>query len=44
MSARNRRVRIYTLTPEGRKQLSRELKRVGRLMDGIARVMRPSET
>jgi len=44
MSARNRRVRIYTLTPEGRKQLSRELKRVGRLMDGIARVMRPAET
>jgi len=43
MSARNRRVRIYTLTPAGRKQLTREMKRVGRLMDGIARMMRPSE-
>jgi PadR family transcriptional regulator len=43
MSARNRRVRIYTLTAAGRKQLSREMKRVGRVMDGIARVMRPSE-
>jgi PadR family transcriptional regulator PadR len=42
-SARNRRVRIYTLTPAGRKQLSREMKRVGRVIDGIARVMRPSE-
>ena len=39
-SERNRRVRVYTLTPAGRKQLSRERKRVGRLIDGIARVMR----
>jgi PadR family transcriptional regulator PadR len=44
MSARNRRVRVYTLTPAGRKQLGREMKRVGRLIDGLARVMRPSET
>ena len=43
MSARNRRVRIYTLTAAGRKQLSRETKRVGRLIDDIVRVMRPSE-
>ena len=43
-SARNRRVRIYTLTPAGRKQLSREMKRVGRLMDGISRVIRLAET
>jgi transcriptional regulator len=43
MSARNRRVRIYKLTPAGRRQLSREMKRVGRLIDGIARLMRPSE-
>jgi PadR family transcriptional regulator PadR len=40
-SARNRRVRIYTLTAAGRKQLSKETKRVGRLIDGIARVIRP---
>lgn len=44
MSARNRRVRVYTLTPAGRKQLTREVKRVSRLIDGIVRVMRPSET
>jgi transcriptional regulator len=43
MSARNRRICIYTLTAAGRKQLSREMKRVGRVIDGISRVMRPSE-
>ena len=43
-SARNRRVRVYTLTAAGRKQLGREVKRVGRLIDGITRVMRPVET
>ncbi len=42
-SARNRRVRIYTLTTAGRKQLNRETKRLGRVLDGIARVMRPQE-
>ena|SRR5579884_219976 len=40
MSAKNRRVRIYTLTDAGRKQLSREKQRVGRLIDGMVRVMR----
>jgi PadR family transcriptional regulator PadR len=44
MSSRNRRVRIYKLTPAGRKQLSQEMTRVGRLMDGIARVMRLAQT
>jgi len=44
MSVRNRRVRIYTLTASGRKQLSREIKRVGRTIDGIVCLMRPSET
>ena len=43
ISARKRRVRIYTLTASGRKQLGREMKRVGRVIDGIARIMRPSE-
>ena len=42
-SARNHRVRVYKLTPAGRKQLQREMKRVGRLIEGLARVMRPSE-
>jgi len=40
MSARNRRVRIYTLTAAGRKQLEVETRRVGRAIDGITRVMR----
>jgi PadR family transcriptional regulator PadR len=43
VSARNRRIRIYTLTASGRKQLNREMKRVGRVIDGLVRVMRPSE-
>ena len=43
VSARNRRVRIYTLTAAGRKQLHHETKRVGRVLDGIARVMKVSE-
>ena len=43
-SARNRRVRVYTLTPDGRKQLNRETQRVGRVIDGLARVMRLAES
>ena len=43
LSARNRRIRVYTLTAKGRKQLGREMLRVGRVLDGISRVMRPSE-
>ncbi|MBZ5726789.1 MAG: PadR family transcriptional regulator [Acidobacteriia bacterium] len=43
VSARHRRVRIYTLTPAGRKQLTLETERVGRVLDGIARVMRLAE-
>lgn len=43
-SARNRRVRVYTLTSSGRKQLSREVRRVNQVMEGIAGVLRPSET
>ena len=40
VSARNRRVRIYSITPAGRKQLEREVSAFGRMMDGISRVMR----
>jgi transcriptional regulator len=43
-SATNRRVRVYTISPAGRKQLNREMERVRRAMDGIARVMRLCET
>ena len=44
VSARNRRVRIYKLTPAGRKQLEREIAGFERLLGGIDRVMRPAES
>lgn len=40
LSARNRRVRIYTITPAGLEQMNRERGRVSRVIDGIARVMK----
>jgi PadR family transcriptional regulator PadR len=43
-SARNRRVRIYKIMPAGRKQLEREITSFERMLDGIARVMRPAES
>jgi PadR family transcriptional regulator, regulatory protein PadR len=44
ISARNRRVRIYRITPAGRKHLEREVSCFERMLKGIARVMRPSES
>jgi PadR family transcriptional regulator, regulatory protein PadR len=44
VSARNRKVRIYRLTPAGRKQLSSQVSSFERMLDGIARVMRPAES
>jgi transcriptional regulator len=44
LSARNRRVRIYTLTDEGRKQLAREVSSFERMLAGISRVMRLNES
>jgi transcriptional regulator len=44
LSSRNRRVRIYTLTQEGRQQLAREVSSFERMLDGISRVMRPAES
>jgi len=44
MSTRNRRVRIYKLTAAGRKQLASEVSSFERMMEGIARVMRPAES
>src|SRR6202048_56352 len=43
LSQRNRRVRIYKVTPAGRKQLEREVSSFERMLNGIARVMRPTE-
>lgn len=41
LSARNRKVRIYKITPAGRKQLERETSSFEQMLDGIARVMKP---
>ena len=44
LSARNRRVRIYKITAAGRKQLGRKVSSFDRMLEGIARVMRPVES
>src|SRR5260221_9826913 len=41
-SENNRRARFYRLTPEGRKQLARELREFERVMSAIARVIQPA--
>jgi transcriptional regulator len=41
VSARNRRIRAYRITPAGRKQLERHVSSFDRMIEGIARVMRP---
>jgi PadR family transcriptional regulator PadR len=38
-SDNNRRARFYKLTPDGRKQLARELSEFDRVMGAIARVI-----
>ena len=43
VSATNRRVRIYQLTPEGAEHLDREVTRFQRMLDGITRVLAPGE-
>ena len=44
VSSRNRRVRVYRITPAGRKQLERQVSSFDRMLEGIARVMRPAES
>ncbi|HXN48339.1 MAG TPA: PadR family transcriptional regulator [Bryobacteraceae bacterium] len=44
ISARNRKVRVYRITPAGRKQLERERAAFERMHTGISRVMRPAES
>jgi transcriptional regulator len=44
LSSRHRRVRIYKITAAGRKQLDREVSSFERMLQGIARVMRPTES
>jgi len=44
ISARNRRIRLYRITPAGRKQLAREVSSFESMLEGIARVMRLAES
>ena len=44
VSSTNRRVRVYRITPAGRKQLERKVSSYERMLQGIARVMRTSES
>jgi transcriptional regulator len=44
LSPQNRRIRIYKITPAGRKQLERQVSSFQRMLEGIARVMHPSES
>ena len=43
VSARNRRVRTYRITPAGRDQLQREVSSFEQALLGISRVLRPVE-
>ena len=44
LSARNRKVRVYRITAAGRKQLERHVSSFDRMLEGIARVMRPVQS
>jgi PadR family transcriptional regulator PadR len=44
VSERNRRVRVYRITRAGRKQLERKVSAFDRMLQGISKVMRPSES
>jgi|SRR5580693_3664686 PadR family transcriptional regulator PadR len=44
ISATNRRVRTYKLTPAGAKHLERQVSSFERMLEGISRVLRPSES
>ena len=44
LSPRNRKVRVYKITPLGRKQLDQQVTAFDRMFEGITRVMRPSES
>lgn len=44
VSPTNRKVRIYKITPAGRKQLTKEVSRFERMLSGISRVMKAVES
>jgi PadR family transcriptional regulator, regulatory protein PadR len=43
ISASNRRVRTYRITPAGKKHLEREITSFERMLAGITRVLSPNE-
>ena len=43
LSERNRRIRVYRLTPLGRKQLERKINAFERLLAGVLKVLRPAQ-
>jgi PadR family transcriptional regulator PadR len=44
VSSTNRRVRVYRITPTGRKQLDEQVSSFEKMLEGISRVMRTSES
>ena len=44
LSSRNRKVRIFKITPAGRKELETKASSFKRMLQGITRVMRPLES
>jgi PadR family transcriptional regulator, regulatory protein PadR len=44
LSATNRRVRIYQLTPAGRKHVEQEVSSFERMLEGITRVLLPAKS
>jgi transcriptional regulator len=44
VSATNRRVRVYTITPAGRKHLEHEISSFERMLQGISRVLGTGES
>lgn len=44
LSARKRKIRVYRITAAGRRQLEREISSFDRMLEGIARVMRPLQS
>jgi DNA-binding PadR family transcriptional regulator len=43
ISSTNRRVRVYRLTPAGRKHVQREVSSFERMLKGITRVLAPAK-
>jgi transcriptional regulator len=44
VSSTNRRVRIYKLTPAGKKHLDHEVSKFERMLDGVTRVLAPAKS